>query len=101
MDRAVFARRVLVGGVAKVVGNNQCRHPAFGFRHAHGAIDEMADLGCRAGLLHEGARHVLEHADDIDFLLVMAAKRCTRLLPGDCQDRHVIHPGVVHASDQM
>ena len=61
----------------------------------------MAHLRRRAGLLHEGAGHVLEHADQIDFLLIVAAERRAGLLPGDGQHRHVVHPRVVQAGDQV
>ncbi len=61
----------------------------------------MTDLGHRAGLLHERAGHVLEHADNVDFLLVVATQRRTGLLPDNRQERDVIHPRIVHAGDQM
>ena len=97
----MLARRFLVRFVSEVVRNNQRGHAAFRFRHAHGAVDQVTDLGGRAGLLHERARHVLEHADQVDFLLIVAAERRTGLLPGNRKDRNVIHPRVVHAGDQM
>ena len=97
MDRAVLARRFLVRFVAEVVGNHQCRDPAFRFRHAHRAVDQVTDLRSGAGLLHEGAGHVLEHADQVDFLLIVATERRAGLLSGDRQHRHVIHPRVIHA----
>ena len=101
MDRAVLARWFLVRFVPEVVGNNQCRYAAFRFCHAHRTVDQVTDLRSRAGLLHEGARHVLEHADQIDFLLIVSAERRPGLLPGNRQDRDVIHPRVIHAGDQM
>ena len=101
MDRAVLARRFLVRFVAEVVGNHQCRHPAFRFRHAHRAVDQVTDLRSGASLLHEGAGHVLEHADQVDFLLIMPTERRAGLLAGDRQHRDVIHPGVIHPGDQV
>ena len=58
---------------------------------------------CAGGgrLLDERAGDVLEHADQVDFLLIMAAERGARLLAGDREHRHVIEPRVIKAGDQM
>ena len=55
----------------------------------------------RGSLLDERSGHVLEHARQIDFLLIMAAERGARLLAGDRQHRHVIQPRVIEAGDQV
>ena len=44
-------------------------------RDADGAVDQMAHLGRRRGLCNKGAGHVLEHRDEIEFLLVVPAER--------------------------
>jgi hypothetical protein len=61
----------------------------------------MADLRRRRGLYDESARHVLEQARKIDFLLIMGAERGARLLASNGKDRHVVEPRIVKAGDQM
>jgi hypothetical protein len=76
-------------------------HPAFDERGADCTVDEMANLRRRRGLHDESARHVLEQARKIDFLLIMTAERGARLLAGNGKDRHVVEPRVIKAGDQM
>ena len=101
MHRAVLARRILVGHVLQVVGKDERRHTALAERDADRAVDEVTDLRRLRGLLHEGAGDVLEHAEKVDLLLVVAADGGPRLLPGDRQHRHVVEPRVVQAGDEM
>ena len=70
-------------------------------RDAHRPVDQMAHLRRHAGLFHESAGHVLEHRCQIEFLLIVPAERCPRLLAGDGHHRHVVHAGIVQAGDQM
>ena len=46
-------------------------------------------------------RHIFEEADEIDFLLIVAAQRGARLLPDDRHDRLMIHLGIVKAIQEM
>jgi hypothetical protein len=71
-----------IGGATQV-GFNDRGHSPFTQRDPHRAIDEVAYLRWRRGLLNECARHVPKHAHEIDFLLIMAADGVTRLLSGD------------------
>ena len=97
MHRAVLARRVLVRLVLEVVREDDRRHAALAERDADRAVDEVPDLRRLGRLLHEGAGDVLEHADEVDFLLVVAADGVARLLPRDREHRHVVETGVVEA----
>ena len=101
MDRAVLARRLLDTVLLQIVRQDDRGHAPLAEGNAHGAIDEMADLGGRGGLLDERAGDVLEQARQIDFLLIVAADRVARLLAGDGEHRHVVEPRVVEAGDQM
>ena len=98
---AVLAGRVLVRHVLKVVGQDQRRDAPLRHRDADGAVDQVPHLPRNHGLLHEGAGHVLEHADKIQLLLVVGADRRPRLLSRDGEHRHVVQPGVVQARDQV
>ena len=74
---------------------------SVGFVDPDGTIDQMAHLRGDARLFDERTGHVLEHADEVDFLLVMAANSRARLLPHNGQNRHVIEARVVKPSDQV
>ena len=101
MQRAMGARRILVGFILKVAGQDQRGHRPPGQRNARGAVDEMPYLrGCRS-LRDIGAGHVLEHRDQIEFLLVLPAQRAARLLAGDGKNRLMIQQRVVQAGDQV
>ena len=101
MQRAVFAAGRFIGQILQVVGQDDRRDLAFGERDAHRAVDQMAHLRGHRGLLDEGAGDVLEHRNEIEFLLIVAAQRGARLLSGDGEHRHVVHARVVQAGDQM
>ena len=101
MQRAVRARRLLVGQLLQVVRQDQRGDAALADRDAHRAVDQMADLRRHRGLLHEGAGDIAEQRRQIDFLLVMAAERRAGLLAADRQHRHVVEPRVVKSRDQM
>ncbi len=101
MDRAVLARRLLVGHLLKIVGQDDRRHPALAERDSDRTIDQMAHLRRRGGLRDEGAGDVLEQARQIDFLLIVAADRVARLLTGNGEDRHVVEPRVIKPGDEM
>lgn len=101
MDRAVLARRFLVSLVLQIVGEYQRRHPGPSDGDADGAVDQMPYLGRCGGLLHEGAGHILEHRLQVEFLLIVAAHRGTRLLANDCKYRLVVHAGIVEAGDHV
>jgi hypothetical protein len=70
-------------------------HAAFTLGDPNGAVYKVAHLRRRARLMNESACDVLEHAGDIDFLLIMTADRRTCLLAGDSQHGHVIKPRVI------
>ena len=85
----------------QIVRQHDCRDPPLAQRDANGAVDQMPHLRRRRRLLHERAGDILEHADEIDFLLIMAAERVARLLADDRQHRHVIQPRIVKPGDQV
>src|SRR3954453_16602740 len=87
--------------VLQIVWEDKRRHHALAKRNAHSAIDEMANLRRRRRLLHKGAGNILEHALQVEFLLVVPAKRIARLLTGDRQNRHVIHARVIKPGHEM
>ena len=95
MDRAVLTWRVLIVGFLQIVRQHDRSDPALAQRNPDGAIDEMANLRGRRSLFHKGAGDVLEHARQVDLLLVMAAERVARLLTGNRQHRHVVEPCIV------
>ena len=51
--------------------------------------------------MHERSRDVLEHADQVHFLLVVAADYVARLLPHDRQHRHVVESCVIESGDEV
>ena len=61
----------------------------------------MADLGRGTGLLHEGAGYVLEHAQQVDLLLIVAANRVAGLLTYNREHRHMIKARVVEPGYQV
>src|SRR3954463_2787992 len=61
----------------------------------------MPDLR-RRGCLHDvGASHILEHRDQIEFLLIVSAQRIACLLTDDREHGLVIQQGIVKPGDQM
>jgi hypothetical protein len=101
MHRAVLAGRWSVGRFLQIVGHHQRGHTALANRNANGAVHQMPDLCRHAGLVNEGSDRVLEHADDINFLLIMPTDSGARLLSRDRKHRHVIQPRIVQSCDQM
>ena len=93
--------RLLVGEVLEVVGDDQRGRAALAHGDAHRPVDEVAHLRGGRGLLHEGAGHVLEQADEVELLLVVRSPDVARLLAGDGQHRHVVEAGVVQPRDQV
>ena len=70
-------------------------------RDPRGAIDQMPDLR-RRGRLHDvGAGDILEHRDQVEFLLILSAQRVARLLADDREHRLMVQQRVVKAGDQM
>jgi hypothetical protein len=57
---------------------------------ARGAIDQMPNLTRRRSLLDIGARNILEHRHQIEFLLVLSAERVAGLLADNREDRLVV-----------
>ena len=84
-----------------VVRHDHAGHGALGQGDAHGAVDQMAHLRRRRAHLHVLAGHVLEQAEQIDFLLVVATERRPLLLADDRDHRRVVEPGVVQAVQEM
>ncbi|SAL88412.1 hypothetical protein AWB68_08766 [Caballeronia choica] len=101
MQRAVLARGRFIFQFLQVVRQDDGRDLALRQRRAHRAIDQMAHLRRHTRLLHESPGDVLEHRNKIEFLLIVAAKRGARLLPGDREHRHVVHARVVQAGQEM
>jgi hypothetical protein len=75
MNRPVLATGRFVFRFLQIVRHDDRRDPPFAFSDADCLVDQMANLRCHAGLLHEGAGHVLEHALQVEFLLIVAAAR--------------------------
>ena len=76
MHRAVLARRLfVVGRSCRSFGKMSAVTRRSPMRDAHGAVDQMAHLRRRRGLLHEGAGDVLEHGS-ADRLPAGSGRRC-------------------------
>ena len=101
MHRAMRARGIRVRGLLQVVRQHQGGDAMPAFGDTHRPVHHVPDLRRRAGLADEIACHVLEHAGQVNFLLIMPADRGPRLLAGDRQYRHVIHTCVIQPGDQM
>ncbi len=101
MHRPVLAGRVLVSRLLEIVWQHHGRDTVFAERNPDGSVDQMAHLRGHRRLVHERARHVLVHADEVDLLLVVPSHRVARLLAGNGEHRHVIEPGVVEPGDQV
>ncbi|MNP06558.1 hypothetical protein D3C76_985470 [compost metagenome] len=101
MHRAVGFRWFVVGQVLQVVGQDDGGDPAFADGGTYGAIEQVAHLFRGRSLLDEGTCDVLEHRQQVQLLLVMPAKRRSRLLTDDGQHRLVIHARVIQAGKQM
>jgi hypothetical protein len=95
----VLGRLVLL--LLQVRRDDYSRGGAFGHSDAHGAVDEVGQLRRDGRHLHVRARDVLEQAQQIDFLLVVAAHGAAGGLTDDRHDRHVVELGVVQAVKQM
>lgn len=83
-----------------VVGHDHRRHLPLADRHAQGSVQHMEQL-CRADHGLDIGGNVLEQALQIDFLLVVAAQRGSRLLADDGQHRLMIHARVVEPVQQV
>ncbi len=83
-----------------VVGDDHRGHLALGDGHAEGAVDDMAQLRRMHHRLHVGG-DVLEQGMQVDFLLVVAAKRRGGLLAHQGNHRHMVHLGIVQAVEQV
>jgi hypothetical protein len=97
----VFASRLPISLFLQVVREHDHGDPPIAESNANGPINQMPHLRRRRCLLHEGAGDILEQADEIHFLLIVAANRVAGLLTYDCQDRHMIKARVVKAGYQV
>jgi hypothetical protein len=84
-----------------VVRHDYAGHGAFGHGDAHRAIDQMTHLRGRRAHLDVVAGDVLEQAEQVDLLLVVAAERRPFLLADDRDHGRVIEPGVVQAVQEV
>jgi hypothetical protein len=86
---SVLLRRIFVSHVLRVVRQRDRGDGAFTQGDADRAVDKVAaPAGCRR-VLDESARDVLEHADEIDFLLIAPPERIARLMAGDRPHWHM------------
>ena len=84
-----------------VVRHDYARHTALGFGDAHSAVDQLADLRRLCRHMDIFAGNILEEGEQIDLLLILAAKCSARLLSDDGQHRLMVHLRVVEAIQQM
>ncbi len=94
-------RRLDCVEILHVVGKDEARHRALIACDAYGSIDEMPHLLRHAHHVHVLVSDILEQRDEIDFLLIVAAKRRTLLLTDDGDHRLVVGFGVVEAVQKM
>jgi hypothetical protein len=101
MSGAVDQRRVLVGQLLKVIGDDDAGDGSPGGGDAHGPVDQVAELTRHAGGCDKIRCDVLEQRLQVHFLLIMSADGGARLLTYDSDDGHVIHLRVIQASQQV
>ena len=70
-------------------------------RDAHRAVDQVAHLRGRRRHVNVFTGDILEQADEVDLLLVVAAESRALLLPDDGEHRLVVHLRVVEAVQQV
>ncbi|OIQ65066.1 hypothetical protein GALL_533770 [mine drainage metagenome] len=97
----MLPRRLFVFRLLQIVRQNHRGDPALTLGNADRPIDQVAHLRRHTGLHHERAGHVLEHALQVEFLLIVPTHRRPRLLSRNGHHRHVVHAGVVKAGDQV
>ena len=97
----VRPRRVLVGHLLYVLGEDDAGHGPLRARDAEGAVDEVAYLRRLRRKVHVLAGDVLEQRDQVDLLLVVPAHRDAVLLAHDRDDRLVVHLRVVEAVEKV
>ena len=101
MSGAVGHRRLLVGQLLQVIGNDDAGDGSPRRRDAHRPVDEVAQLTRHAGGRDEIRRDILEQRLQIDFLLIVCADAGTRLLAHYGDDGYVVHLRVVQAGEQV
>ncbi|MHC2621451.1 hypothetical protein ACVIW2_003483 [Bradyrhizobium huanghuaihaiense] len=101
MQRAMRTGRTFVGFFLEIVGQDERGRGPPGERGPHRSINQMAHLRRRRCLHDVGAGDILEHRNEIEFLLVAPAERVARLLADDCEHRLVIEQRIVEPGDEM
>ncbi len=94
-------RRVAVVFVLQIVRQYDRGWPALGKRDSDSPVNHVPNLRRRRSLLHISTGNVLEHRNQVELLLVLAAQRVARLLPGNRQHGLVIEQRIVQPGDQV
>ncbi len=100
-DRAVAHRRVFVGRLLNVLGEDQRGDGARGAGDLHRAVDQVAGLRRRHAGLDELRGDVLEQRVEVDLLLVVGAQRRRFLLADERDHGLVVELRVVEAVEQV
>src|SRR5262249_6399956 len=100
-QRAVRPRRLLIGFILQIIRQYNRGYRASRQCDARRTIDQMAHLRGRRRLCYISAGHILEHRDEVELLLIVAAESIARLLADDRQYGLVIEECVVEAGCQM
>ena len=85
----------------QVVGDDHARRRSLGERYPHGSVDEVADLTRLERHLDVLVRHVLEQAEQVDLLLVVAAQTKPGLLADDRDHRLMVELRVVEPVQEV
>ena len=102
VDRSVLVRRLLHRvSVLHVVGDDDRGDRPLGERDPERAIDKVTDLSRLHRHLDELVGDVLEQRRQVDFLLVVAANPCARLLTDDRHHRLMVELCVIETVEQM
>src|SRR3569832_1126723 len=81
---------ILIKLVLQIVRQHDRRHGPFRQRDACRPINQMSHLGWRRGLRDKGAGDILEHRNELEFLLILSAARIARLLADNGEHRLVV-----------
>jgi hypothetical protein len=96
VDRAVRTRRLLHRvELLQIARQDDAGDRALVVGDPHRPVDEVAHLRGHQAHVHVLVGHVLEEAQEVDLLLVVAAHRHARRLPDDGHHRLVVGLGVV------
>src|SRR5438094_919574 len=100
-ERSMLAWRLRVRLLLHVCRKDYAAHRAGRLRYPDRPIDQVTNLRGRVAHVYVLVRDVLEETDQVDLLLIVAAKRDRLLLADDREHRLVIELGVVETVQEV